>query len=1657
MPSEAKHPPARRTPARVARGALRAMASAGMATVVIAAGAVVLAWATLWLDNRYGLEAATFAVYHAWWFAALGFLLGVNVLAAALVRFPWKRKHVGFLLVHAGILVLLIGCWLTARDGVDAELRLFEGERGSTAVSSEQEFLLTISPLPPAGEGPGVRGVGDVAQPPSAVQDSSTQPRAAVPHASFAIPFRPGPFNWDDYAWRSWLPWRLARRDTGVVFDRDGVTLEVLDYCSRSRLVAAPNLSLRVARNRQADRRDPAAWLPVDLSVRAVIHPRLGDRKLYLGTRETLNDGLSVVFRAASGPAETAAFLDSRPEGNLGRLGQVVLHAGGKKHVLRVDDLRGKPTPLGDSGLAVELGAFDPEHLIVQLLVRDTKEKDDRPGMVMLGATRTDFDLPDPRHGVFGSYYFDASIAPEKAAADDIPAEMLREAAQPRLDVLQGHDEKLYYRAWRSPAVAALGELPSDGREVVAPGTVPISSPEEMGLSPSMQAPSTQDPNPDAKVALPLAFYVEQFTPSAVPGVRVEPLPFKKEGPRQPRARVRLSVDGQSREFWLPNRAIAGEGEESLGRVTSGSRAVEVALGYREIPLGFDVRLLEFIEKLDPGTSRPSYYASRVDIIPKPVGDAEPAPPENDVLVELNEPCPVVDPATGRTYRLFQTSFRGPFGPGDDEFSQFVAGRRKADTLFQSIFTVAFDPGRSWKYAGCLMIIAGIAVMYYMKAYMFARRRAPVPSVGQAPPDNLPRALLLAALLLPATACAAAEPAPLDWSRWEALPAFGGGRIMPLDTFARRAARDITGREKPTLLAPDPSAGPAAAALFPDGQPRKFSSSELLFSWLVEPEAWEDVAFLPAKNESLRQDLLNLPLRGSDGRRLAHVSPRQLEESTRFFARLAELNRRQRTAGAADEELSLSAADEAVAALNTALRSYRVLTFDPDRPAVFRQAFFPQLDQVVPLWRRELAPRLSAWRGQDDQGDLAGAVRRADEAVEQLMGLLHGESFTLAQAEPPVVALRKAAAKLAAYFADKRDRAFDAMNDDAPMLRSARAMVNAMAAQTARLARTAAALEVALYENGHPMQPGERTPRLVPALDRFALESSRDPGAPAPPWLSWPRLLLASDAALAGYPIQDVAAVRAAFAEAKSAYLDREAADRPERFARAMDRFADAVRALGEAVEPLREKLPLVNRDAKLLADTAYPPEGFGGTELRYNRLDPFRWAWVLSVVALGVLALGVGRAKTFAFVVGAAILAAGQAVAVHGLWLRAEITRMVPVANMYETVLFTGMTVAVLGLWFALVPLAWPGLAPAWRLTAIPWRRRGEPADDDSEAPALPAWSPWRMTILVLRAALVAGVFYLLAIAPLGPQGRPVLALDVRLGSLTPALALGLAALGLVGVAMVGWTLWFVPRAILAAAMAVVLVPWELRRQGVAAAMAEARGRRGFLMAGAAVALLAYLVAYFAPGEVFQRDVGTGMTAVLRNNFWLAIHVLVITASYGAGALAWGLANGALACYAFGRYRQPSDVQAPDAARAPGRPPEVCARLAGSIYRATQVAVLLLAAGTITGAIWADFAWGRYWGWDPKEIGALVTLLVYLVVLHGRWAGWMGPFALAVGAVAGATAILVTWYGVNFVFTGGLHSYGQGSGGAFIVGLCLVLNWLFVAVASIRYAAEIR
>lgn len=207
---------------------------------------------------------------------------------------------------------------------------------------------------------------------------------------------------------------------------------------------------------------------------------------------------------------------------------------------------------------------------------------------------------------------------------------------------------------------------------------------------------------------------------------------------------------------------------------------------------------------------------------------------------------------------------------------------------------------------------------------------------------------------------------------------------------------------------------------------------------------------------------------------------------------------------------------------------------------------------------------------------------------------------------------------------------------------------------------------------------------------------------------------------------------------------------------------------------------------------------------------------------------------------------------------------------------------------------------------------------------------------------------------------------------------------------------------------------------------------RRYIFTAAAAVASVALLVADITP-TVLDPSVRP-LEPVLRSNFWLSTHVTTITLSYAGFALALGIANITLG-YLF--------------VRSPNR--EAIAALSRFTYKAIQVGVLLLAAGIILGGVWADYSWGRFWGWDPKEVWALVALLGYLSVLHARYAGWVGHRGLAALAVVCFSLVVMAWYGVNFVLGAGLHSYGFGGGGQGWVYSAVGLELAFAAAAVLR------
>jgi len=185
-------------------------------------------------------------------------------------------------------------------------------------------------------------------------------------------------------------------------------------------------------------------------------------------------------------------------------------------------------------------------------------------------------------------------------------------------------------------------------------------------------------------------------------------------------------------------------------------------------------------------------------------------------------------------------------------------------------------------------------------------------------------------------------------------------------------------------------------------------------------------------------------------------------------------------------------------------------------------------------------------------------------------------------------------------------------------------------------------------------------------------------------------------------------------------------------------------------------------------------------------------------------------------------------------------------------------------------------------------------------------------------------------------------------------------------------------------------------------------------------------------------------MPPVLAGTAWLAIHVPIIMLSYSVLTLGVFIAH----------------AQVGAAIAAPQRR-DLALRLNDLLYWYIQIGSILLIAGILTGSMWAASSWGRYWGWDPKEVWSLIAFLAYLAILHGRFDRFIGVFGVAALSIVAFWTILMTYIGVNFVLASGLHSYGFGGSGvvrwmlalAAVEGLFLTIGYLSQSTGARRPA----
>jgi len=578
--------------------------------------AIALIFATF-VEATFNTDVVQFYVYRSWWFGLIYGLLAVNIFCAASIRYPWKRHQTGFVITHIGLLMTLFSGVVSRSTGIDAQVHVWENHSSELAYDNSYFFDLRI-------------------------EDGST------PHASSGgtasegtrhkIDFAPGMFNWSSYQ-TGFADWEVARPDLArwfapifyvtarqrpgaQMFNQDGVQFEVLDYYADCEWMNnTPTIDLRMSMPSQMERGAEGtmraakeSWIPIQLSA---FSTKAKNFRYGIGDSQKAGGG-TITFWMAGTSEATEAFLDAAPEGKLGPKGQVILHAQGKRFVLDVEESLGADKkPLDGTELQYKVEAYYPTATLEQVSPGEfnwqerKQEGDEDPknptvlisifngdeqiDSLTLLANMPQMAIQGHDASVFGDYWFDFG---EKSTV-----ELMRGEGGSRIDIIQGvaqgavdeHSEAaktLYYRYWNREKIVASGRLPANGKksEAVDAFTMPIGT---------------------------LRMYAKLFVPASEPKPQPVAKPFRSSVPMgaSPAAKIRMTVDGQTEEFWLlahQNEPDVGLSKATRHIMNVGGRQVQLSMPIQSYPIGFRIFLEKFNRRLDPGTSQASRYSSDV-------------------------------------------------------------------------------------------------------------------------------------------------------------------------------------------------------------------------------------------------------------------------------------------------------------------------------------------------------------------------------------------------------------------------------------------------------------------------------------------------------------------------------------------------------------------------------------------------------------------------------------------------------------------------------------------------------------------------------------------------------------------------------------------------------------------------------------------------------------------------------------------------------------------------------------------------------------------------------------------------------------------------------------------------------------------------------------
>ena len=835
------------------------------------------------------------------------------------------------------------------------------------------------------------------------------------------------------------------------------------------------------------------------------------------------------------------------------------------------------------------------------------------------------------------------------------------------------------------------------------------------------------------------------------------------------------------------------------------------------------------------------------------------------------------------------------------------------------------------------------------------------------------------------------------------------GRVKPMDTVAREEVKQVYSRETITLRDPreevekllDPESFDKAGGT--TWSVEKWGPVGAFLGWTVRPEFWDDQPFILVDYLPLRRLIVAGPL-AARLKAIADKPSTSADDKVRLEKLVGDRELGATTLIAFVRSSKLPIEDRrSIAELATKLtEEHKWLT-----PRELDEAKIDNKGETLPfmVWASKLGEQQRRFHDNPMSAERPTELeRRIVEVAQRLMSYqaYSGDRF---QTNGLILILpRPSDAKYLAYTARTITAYKEALakgNEDLPLMK-----LDALKA-------------LGTYWDFIPREEHKTPTENAAADERFTAwlrESST--------WVPLKVLLKEKpeELAEAGYPEGPVNAFLAAYHK-----LEQAETHSPGQVAEATAaEFLTASRSLGEAVSTEYPSVPTIERETY-----------FNATNPFWKA--PFAYGFAVMLLVVGLAFVSTTTKESLAGRLGRAIYRAGMlglltgiALEIWGFYFRVRITGWAPVTNMYETVIWVSLVAAVLSVIFEAIygrvyfALAGSAVALLGTITAA-----NVPLLDPSIKSLQPVLrSNLWLTIHVLTEVssyaafglawmlgLITTLYYLTATYRRSP----------RFGELALPLIPGLplATVGGAGVAAsYGYfgPEWTTGDPLFYVFAAMGLLGGMISLAAVLAIAGEVIARLTFRKEAAMEADSEQSA--WESAEAGNRRSALTSAATEQNGGGVATLVRPTVAEIRARA-------------ATSRVKLDARGLAMQRTAATVKP------LSNFIYRTMQVGVLLIAAGTILGGVWADYSWGRFWGWDAKEVWALITLLVYLIPLHGRFAGWVNTFGLVFASVFCYLSVVMAWYGVNFVLGVGLHSYGfveGGSQGAMLVILAGIL-----------------